>query len=411
MITLSNLRTEQDGEWTRLICDFAWTGDVPNPFKEKTIWFAMKNENADFFSTKVYDPFLLVPYFVAMHYGQDLKICGNVSKKLYKNLTNYIYQIFLDYSDELQPVNLEVDGFDCSEQEGNLIGASISCGVDSFTTLYDRFEKETDPEYRINSVFFFNCGSYGSFYDESSHQGYQSRYEQNKKAAAEMGLPLYQLESNIQFFQDEMGLNRVGTIAMWSCILSLQKRVGRYYYSSSCSYNELVENHRLNHNFNIDEFCGPYLMPLVQTEKLEIIFDGGQYRRTEKTKHIADWSIVQKYLNVCFGFSVNCSLCPKCLRTLFALEAAGELGKFSHVFDLGKYKKRRFYTHCKQVVDYKKDVFAKDNVDFARTQHMKLPPKLFASIYVAGFDFLKTGIRKLIREERWQRIKEKYYGK
>ena len=68
MITLSNLRTEQDSEWTRLICDFAWTGDVPNPFKEKTIWFAMKNENADFFSTKVYDPFLLVPYFVAMHY-------------------------------------------------------------------------------------------------------------------------------------------------------------------------------------------------------------------------------------------------------------------------------------------------------------------------------------------------------
>lgn len=28
MITLSNLRTEQAGEWTRLVCDFVWT-EIP----------------------------------------------------------------------------------------------------------------------------------------------------------------------------------------------------------------------------------------------------------------------------------------------------------------------------------------------------------------------------------------------
>ena len=59
MITLSNLRKEQAGDWTRLVCDFTWSGDVPNPFTEKTIWFSIKNENADFFSTKVYDSFLI----------------------------------------------------------------------------------------------------------------------------------------------------------------------------------------------------------------------------------------------------------------------------------------------------------------------------------------------------------------
>ena len=128
MITLSNLRTEQAGEWTRLICDFTWDSDTPNPFTEKTIWFSVKNENADFFSTKVYDPFLLVTYYVAMRYGQDLKICGKVSAKLYHNLTNYIQQIFLDFSDDLRPVKLEVDGFDTVEQEGTLVGAGISCG-------------------------------------------------------------------------------------------------------------------------------------------------------------------------------------------------------------------------------------------------------------------------------------------
>ena len=291
MITLSNLRIESAGEWTRLVCDFAWDGDVPNPFKEKTIWFAMKNENADFFSTKVYDPFLLVPFFVAMHYGQDLKICGKVSKKLYRNLTNYGYRILLDYSDQLKPIHCTVDGFDQVEQNGHLIGASISCGVDSFTTLYDRFEKETDPEYRINSVFFFECGSYGSLYEKKSHDGYLTR-------------------SNIHFFQEEMGLDRIGHFAIWSCILCLQRKIRRYYYSSAHCYDEIDMAHKLYHNCFLDSYCGYYIVPLIQTENIEVIFDGAQYRRTEKIEHIADWSVAQKHLNVCFRYANNCSYCP-----------------------------------------------------------------------------------------------------
>ena len=408
MITLSNLRIEHAGEWTRLVCDFAWDGDVPNPFKEKTIWFAVKNENADFLSTKVYDPFILVPYFVAMHYGQDLKIFGKVSKKLYRNLTNYGYRILLDYSNELKPIHLKVDGFDHAEQDGDLIGASISCGVDSFTTLYDRFEKETDPAYRINSVFFFECGSYGSLYNEESHAGYLTRYEKNKKAADEMGLPLYQLESNIHFFQDEMGLNRIVYFAIWSCILCLQKKVCKYYYSSTHCYDEIDITHRLCQNNSIDSYSGYYIVPLIQTENIEIIYDGAQYRRAEKTEHIADWDIARKHLNVCFRYADNCSSCLKCLRTLFALEVIGKLQDFAQAFDLKKYEKIRFYNHCKQVATYNKDVFSKDNVDFAKVHGMKLPPKWFAYLYAGVFDFSKGLLRKLFYGERWERIKDKF---
>ena len=408
MIVLSNLRMEDAGEWTRLVCDFAWDGDVPNPFKEKTIWFAVKNENADFFSTKVYDPFLLVPYFVAMHYGQDLKICGKVSKKLYRNLTNYGYRILLDYSNELRPIHLDVDGFDQVEQDGCLIGASISCGVDSFTTLYDRFEKETDPEYRINSVFFFECGSYGSLYSNESHEGYLTRCERNHKAAEDMGLPLYQVLSNIHFFQDEMGLDRIGTMAMWSCILSLQRKVKRYYYSSSNSYCESAIHHDQYHNFNLDEFGGAVILPLVQTENIEIIFDGGQYTRTEKTAHIADWDIVQKHLNVCFRTAKNDSVCPKCLRTMMALDSINKLDAFSDVFNLNLYKKLRFYNLCDQIKLYKKDAFCKDNIDFARANGMKLPPKWFACLYAGAFDFSHEFLKKVFQGERWEKMKKRF---
>ena len=60
---------------------------------ETTMWFALPNENADMFNVEVYDPFVLVSYYMGMYFGQDVKICGKMSKLLYKNLTSYASQI------------------------------------------------------------------------------------------------------------------------------------------------------------------------------------------------------------------------------------------------------------------------------------------------------------------------------
>ena len=84
MIKLSNLRIEDAGEWTKLACDLDWESAEPTPFSVRTLWFKTRKENADFFSTKVYDLFLMVAYYMAMQYGQDLKINGYVSKRLYR---------------------------------------------------------------------------------------------------------------------------------------------------------------------------------------------------------------------------------------------------------------------------------------------------------------------------------------
>lgn len=402
MITLSNLRTEQAGDWTRLVCDFTWDSDTPNPFTEKTIWFSVKNENVDFFSTKVYDPFLLVPYYVAMRYGQDLKICGKVSAKLYHNLTNYIQQIFLDFSDDLRPVKLEVDGFDTVEQEGTLVGAGISCGVDSLSTIYDNYVNNEASKYRINALFLFNCGTHGYYNDDYAEPLFQSRYAMNKEAANELKLPIYQEESNIQFFAKKVGQSRVGFLAIWSCIISMQKRIRRYYVSGCLSYQEVIKWHDHYHDMDMDAFCGMYLVPLIQTESIELVYDGAQYRRTEKIIKISDWSIAQKHLNVCLtekNTAENCTSCEKCLRTAFVLDALGKLNEFSNVFDLNKYKQVRFSYICGLLHSYKKGSFAKDNIDLAKENHMKLPPTWYAHIYI----MTKRFVKRLIGEKnaRW----------
>ena len=51
MIEISNLRTEKGTEWTKMVCDIDVT-EIFNPFAEKTMWFAVKNENSWMFSTQ-----------------------------------------------------------------------------------------------------------------------------------------------------------------------------------------------------------------------------------------------------------------------------------------------------------------------------------------------------------------------
>ena len=123
-------------------------------------------------------------------------------------------------------------------------------------------------------------------------------------------------------------------------------------------------------------FCELYLVPLIQTERLELIIDGCQYRRVDKLKKIVDWEIAQKYLNVCLdktNDASNCGTCPKCLMTLMTLEILGKLDEFSEVFDMADYRQRSFEYKIRCLNDYGKNPFETENIDFARENNFPVP--------------------------------------
>ena len=132
------------------------------------------------------------------------------------------------------------------------------------------------------------------------------------------------------------------------------------------------------------EFCESYLVPLIRTENLELIIDGCQYRRTQKTENIADWEIAQKYLNVCINTidGSNCSKCSKCMRTLIPLEAMGKLEKFTGVFDLGTYRKHKLHWKCYFAANSKKEGFANDISNYCIARGYPTPPAVIASWYI-----------------------------
>ena len=158
MIEVSNLSKYDTGEVTRLEADIAFH-DMASPYPERTIYFEVADENADMLADDSYDAFVLVPLWLAMLHKQTLHIRGKISKRLYQNIKWYIPKILCDFWDALSPAKLIVDGFtDTPEKRGEIIATGMSCGVDSLSTVYDHFVKESDPDYRINALFYFECG-------------------------------------------------------------------------------------------------------------------------------------------------------------------------------------------------------------------------------------------------------------
>lgn len=399
MFTVSNLRKEKKDGWVRLVCDFD-TSALQKPFREQTMWIAVEEENEGMLADDVYDPFVLLPLYIGMHYGQDVHIEGNISPRLYHNVTHYIMNIFDRFSDETHPVSFTVKGFDKGPGtgKGKLIGTGISCGADSLVTIYDNFVMEKDPDYRINSLFFFNHGSHGDYEDKKTKQIWMDRAALNKKAAEELGLPMYLVDSNLHAYTHAPGLGgqKIGYLASWSIAVGLEKAVKRYVTSANLSYDEIAEFSRQSRDFDISEYSESYLPNLVQTERMELVMDGCQYSRAEKMERISEWPIAQKYLNVCLhpvNHGHNCSCCEKCMWSLIPLEAVGKLENFKSVFDIGIYRKNAFRWKCHFLSNYGKNSMQTSLVRHAKSHGMKLPPIAAAKV----MDFTRRGFGKIGR--------------
>ncbi len=87
-----------------------------------------------------------------------------------------------------------------------------------------------------------------------------------------------------------------------------------------------------SHTFDADFPWGshPALDPLWSTDRLSVIHDGADTPRAEKTRQLADDSLAQQHLRVCFAQfrQNNCSRCLKCMRTMATLTLLDRLRRF-----------------------------------------------------------------------------------
>lgn len=386
---LSNLRLEkniqsENGKSARIICDIECSF-----CKTKQLYFSVDDIYADWLTVDVYDAFLVAAIYPAMYYNEPIEILGVVSKRIYHNVTNYVMAIVKDFAVSFHNVPITVEGFkNASKNEELHVGTGFSGGVDSFSTLQDRFFDTEDPDYKIDTLFFFHVGQYGDVKNPRTWERANNRFEITKSFANTIGTQAIMMNTNLFDFYLPDWEYKAGVLNRIASVLVFQKALKRYYISNAYTYGEMID---LAHDrVFLEEFSDPYIMPLLSPAGLEIVCDGAQYKRSEKIQRIVDNELAQTNLNVCVNSSddhisaTNCGFCTKCLRTMMTLDSINQLDKFGAVFDIKQWKKHAWEYKCLQVYKYNTDGFAHDNVDFARMHNKNLPFRPIAFIVVCS---------------------------
>ena len=320
MIKLSNLRLEQDVAFkygkpqARIVCDIeADFTDV------KQLWFSVDNEYGGWLTDDVYDAFLVAMLYPAMYYGEDVEVCGNVTKRLYHNIVHYAEGVVLAYDTTFHTVKINVQGFSNARKADMLrVGTGFSGGIDSFSTLEDNFFNTDDPDYKIDTLFFFHVGQYGNVKKPVTWQRANNRFSITRDFAKEINVDALMMNTNLFDIYLPHWEYDAGVICRISSVLVFQKTLKRYYISNAVTYSDYAKNdYTKSSGGTLSEMSDPIIMPLLSPDGLDMVWDGAQHTRTEKTANIVNNPLAQKHLNVCVNSSdghideTNCSVCTK----------------------------------------------------------------------------------------------------
>lgn len=371
------------------------------------IWFSVPREYGTYLTDDRYDAFLVSLLYPAMAYGENIEIDGPVSEKLFYNVTQYVTHILLVYSPWLKTIDIHAkETTDRVIDSATHVGTGFSGGVDSFSTIYDRFANEANPKYKIDTLLNLNVGNYYGKNPDETDALFQRAYKRLSGFPNSAALPYVPVNSSLAYvYGERWKFQKMHLLCTFSAVLALQNHFRRYYFASTFSYKELPEGMTFGRDFDIAEFADVYICQFLSTETLSFIPDGHQYTRFQKTERISHYPPTYEFLEVAPPDSVGKQPVtrPKSIRVLTSLDTLGRLDLYSKIFDLEEYKRRRFFIRCQVVVDHlNKNPFAIDNVEFARLYKKKLPSPLLAFSVcksIAAYDRIRRAIRRRLRRK------------
>lgn len=301
--------------------------EVDSSNKIKELYFEVNNEYSDFLCDSLYDSFVvsLLPY--AIKHGEDITINGYISSKLYYQLKTYLIPLLCKtFNKKNININTKIKE---NKYKGKGVGASISCGVDSFYTLLNHTNQK-DKNYNITHLTFFNAGSNGDYGGDKSRELFKKRVRYVQKFCKENNYKLITVDTNINEFL-MMNHEKTHTFRTLGCVLALQKLFSKYYFASGLPFN----------GSHIDELDTAYYdilnVQCLSNENISFYCSGIEVTRQEKIEYISNFKETYKWLNVCVKDENNCCKCEKCIRTMIALESIGKLEKYNKVFNLKYY--------------------------------------------------------------------------
>lgn len=395
MIKIYNLKKEIQNNDTILSAKIDSELNIPG-----RLWFSVPNNYGEYLVNEQYDAFLVGILFIAIKNNEEIFIDGSISEKLFFNINNYVIPLINSYIETNNNIKVQITKSNSKKlMESYGVGTGFSGGIDSFSTIFERYEKEEIKNNKINTLVMLNVGSHGNKNSEAVEKKFKERFNYLKSFPDEIEVPFIPVNSNLSDFYDQH--QQTHTLTLVSGILSIQKGLNKYYVSSAgLDYGNYFKFSDSYQTIDIGAYSDPVLLPLLSTETLNFISDGHQYTRAEKTAILSDYEPTKNFLNVCVSGDdtyENCSECSKCSRTLMTLDSLNKLEDYDNIFDIEKYKSKISKKYeARQVLTQDKDFFAKDNVQLAEKHGKKLPSKVGALVILLP-NIIRTHIGKIVR--------------
>ncbi|HYQ79072.1 MAG TPA: hypothetical protein VEP91_08210 [Solirubrobacterales bacterium] len=273
---------------------------------------------------------------VAMGLASSLSVPGRVSPALL-SASDTIQDVLAGWHPHLQRVELEAEPATVPAPGPSKTAAFFTCGVDSFYTVLSRREE-------IDAVVYAHGLDLPP--GDPKRDLVSSAF---REAAAELGLPAIELETDIRRFSDPVcDWERIYTGAALAAIAHLlADSFDRVLIPATHSYRDL---HPTGSH--------PLLDPLYSSDRVRIEHVDA-VTRVAKLEYLVGSELAMRSLRVCFQPGVdglNCGRCAKCVRTMVGLRAIGAAGRCQSLpadFSLremssGKVRTRRSLTYAKE---------------------------------------------------------------
>jgi len=140
------------------------------------------------------------------------------------------------------------------------------------------------------------------------------------RIASDLRRDLTVLQTNIRSFSDRyVWWGNMSGSTLGAAAQLLEGVAGRTLVASSSIYADFIP-------FGTTALTDP----LLSTEGMDIVVDGGAVQRIDKVFELARWDYARERLRVCWRMqdaTLNCCRCNKCLRTMTSLWLAGALDR------------------------------------------------------------------------------------
>lgn len=360
---------------------------IEDKYKSRDLWYSVDECHRTLLTEKL-DAFLIGLIIPAMFSGEDIYIKGKVSRKLLHNAHGPLQEMLKVIIPSLQSIKIEAQEVvtSCNTKDSG-VATGFSAGIDSFSVLADYYYSNNDFN-NLTHLLFNNVGSHGKGGDEL----FNNRFNKLKKITNIIGLPLIKVNSNLDsFYNETLYFKQTHTLRNASVALLLQNGISSFMYASAYHFKDCTIN-----KSNDTSKSDPISLPLMSTNDMDLISVGNEYTRADKTKMVSQISDSYEFLDVCISHRdrkfINCGKCSKCLRTLVTLEIYGALIKYSKVFDINAYRKKR--TIYLMLLLGKRDPMSLEILELAKTNNFSFPV-ISLSGYYLGISHLLAFIKQL----------------